>query len=117
MKKKEYYEYDPETNKIEPLKSSFKLAWGKLDKWAMFKSIVGMAASGCASIVISKYLKANMPETDNIFDKAVMGVGTYFLTGVVGSAVAKHAEKDLDELKDIFTIVEEVQDDGNVEQA
>lgn len=116
MRKKEYYEYDPEENKLAPVKNNLRVAFKKVDKWGVFKRVVGMAASGCASVVISKYLKANMPPTDNMFDKAVMGIGMYFITGLVGSAVAKHAEADLDEFKDIFTI-EEDENDGNPDEA
>ena len=116
MRKKEYYEYDPEAKKLEPVTNNLKLAFKKVDKWGIFKHAIGMVASGCASIVISKYLKANMPPTENVVDKAVMGVGMCFITGLVGSAVAKHAEADLDEFKDIFTI-EEVENDGNSVEA
>lgn len=108
--KKEYYEYNPEEGKIEPMKDGIKLAIKRIDKWGIFKHAIGMAASGCASVVISKYLKANMPASESMFDKAVMGLGMYFITGLVGSAVAKHVEEDLDEYKDIFTVKEEIDD-------
>ena len=116
MKKKEYYEYDPEEGKLAPIKDNFKMALKKVDKWGILKKAVGMVASGCASVVVSKYLKANMPPTESMVDKAVMGIGMYFITGVVGRAVAKHAEEDMDEFKDILTI-EEAADDGNIVEA
>lgn len=95
---KQYYGY--EEDKKEKKKSIFS----KVDKWKIFKESVKLLASGCASVVVSRYLKSNMPEASSTFDKAVMGVGTYFLTGIVGSAASNYVEKELDELKDGFMI-------------
>lgn len=105
---KEYYEYDTDTNSIKPVvkdgkpkkESKVKGAFAKVDKWKLFKQVVGAVASGCASVVMSKYLRANMPGSDSAFEKAVMGVGVYFITGVVGSKVAKYTEEELDEWRD-----------------
>ena len=120
---KEYYEFDTDKNKItanvtEKVKEKTEKASGafaKVDKWKVFKQVVGMAASGCASIVISKYMKANMPESTNLAEKAVMGIGMYFITGIVGSKVAKYAEAELDEWRDSVMMIKEAADDGKPE--
>lgn len=112
---KQYYEFDTEENKItanvtDKVKSKMDEAGGifaKVDKWKIFKQVVGMAASGCASVVVSKYLKANIPESSTAFEKGVMGVGMYMITGVVGSKVAKYAEQELDEWRDSVMMVKE----------
>lgn len=97
---KEYYEFDPNTKEIKPMKDGkvkkSKQIFDGLDKWKLAKQVVSTMASGCASIVISRYLKANMPETESIVEKAVMGVGMYFVTGIVGSMAAKYAEQEMD---------------------
>ena len=105
---KEYYEYDTDTKRIKPMvkdekpkkENNVKGAFAKVDKWKLFKQVVGAVASGCASVVMSKYLRANMPGSDSVFEKAVMGIGVYFITGVVGSKVAKYTEEELDEWRD-----------------
>lgn len=94
---RKYYNIDGQNEEEKPEK---KRIFANVDKWSLFKKIVGTVASGCATIVISKYMKASMPETDSMVDKAVMGVGMYFITGIVGSKVAKYAEQELDEWKD-----------------
>lgn len=112
---KQYYEFDTEENKItanvtDKVKSKMDEAGGifaKVDKWKIFKQAVGMIASGCASVVVSKYLKANIPESSTAFEKGVMGVGMYMITGVVGSKVAKYAEQELDEWRDSVMMVKE----------
>lgn len=90
----------------------------KVDKWKVFKQVVGAAASGCATVVMHKYLKASLPEAENMFDKAVMAAGTYFITGVVGAKVTKYVEQELDEWHDSITqvkgsVVEEDADGGD----
>jgi hypothetical protein len=99
MGKKEYYVYDSSTGEIEQTKGLAKFL-SKLDKWKVAKQAISMAASGCATVVVSRYLKANMPEAENIFDKAVMGVGMYFITGIVGAKVADYCESELDSWRD-----------------
>ncbi len=113
MGKKEYYEFDTETKTVTKNVTEEVLKKKKpkndilkgIDKWKVCKQIVGAVASGCASIVISKYLKANIPESSNAFEKGVMGIGIYFITGVVGSKVAKYAEEELDEWRDSVMMV------------
>lgn len=116
MAKKEYYEFDSETGAIEPVDESTVVQKLKgIDKWKLFKQCVTMAASGCASVVISKYLKGNMPDSANTFEKAVMGIGMYCITGVVSSAVAKYADEELDEWRDSIMMAKEVSDGGKAE--
>ena len=88
-------------------RDSLAKAWSRVDKWSVVKKGVGLLASGCASVVISRYLSANMPECDSPVDKAVTWVGTYFLTGLVCSKVSKYAEMELDELRESVTIITE----------
>lgn len=117
---KQYYEFDTDTEKVtrnvteevlkkEEPKKKLDIFKG-IDKWKVFKQVVGAVASGCASIVVSKYLKANIPESSSAFEKGVMGVGTYFITGVVGSAVAKYAEQELDDWRDSIMIAKAAED-------
>jgi len=94
MPQKDYYSY--EENEPEEKKKLF----ANIDKWKVFKQVFSMAASGCATMVVSRYLKANMPESDNMIEKAVMGVGMYFITGIVGAKVADYADAELDSWKE-----------------
>lgn len=115
--KKEYYEFDPDSKEIQPIdmKAIVKEKAGKIDKWKLFKQVAGAVASGCASVVVSRYLKANMPETQNIFESAVTGVGMYLITGVVGQQVAKYAEQELDDWRDSIMMVRETVDEAKGE--
>ena len=107
---KKYYGYDDEEKKDK------KGIFSRIDKWKLFKEGVKMVASGCASIVASRYLKSNMPEASSVFDKAVMGVGTYFLTGVVGAAASNYVEKELDDLKEGFiSSMKEAENGGEID--
>jgi hypothetical protein len=107
---KKYYGYEEEEKKEK------KGIFSRIDKWKLFKEGVKMVASGCASIVASRYLKSNMPEASSVFDKAVMGVGTYFLTGVVGAAAANYVEKELDDLKEgIISSMKEAENGGEID--
>lgn len=110
---KDYYTYDTEEEK----KTSKKGIFSKIDKWKLFKQVVSMAASGCATMVVSRYLKANMPESENMFERATMAVGMYCITGIVGTKVAEYAEQELDEWRgNIMTaeaIAEGADDDGD----
>ena len=110
MARKKYFEADPgkggdAADKKE--KGGLVKAWTKVDKWAMAKKGVGLLASGCASVVISRYLSANIPECESTVDKAVTWVGTYFLTGLVCSKVSKYAEMEMDELRECVMSVTE----------
>lgn len=110
---KEYYEFDTETKEISPTqekKGGIREAVAKIDKWKLFKQVVGMAASGCASVVVNRYLKASLPEPQSAFESAVTGVGVYFITGIVGSKVSKYAEQELDEWRDSITEIKRVDD-------
>ena len=96
---KEYYEFDTATSELKPVneeKKKRKPIFDGVDKWKIAKQVVSTVASGCVSIALSRYLKVNMPETENIVEKAVMGVGMYFITGVAGSMAAKYAEQEMD---------------------
>ena len=100
---KEYYEFDTDTSELKPMKKEKKQRKPILegvDKWKLAKQVVSTVASGCATIALSRYLKANMPETENIVEKAVMGIGMYFITGVAGSMAAKYAEQEMDSWRD-----------------
>lgn len=97
---KNYYSYE-KTEPVLDLKKEKKPGiFSKVNKKELFKHVGSMVASGCATIVISRYLKANMPESQNIFEKAITGVGLYFITGVVGSKVAEYTENEIDSLYD-----------------
>ena len=118
---KEYYEFDNETNEIKPLEKDRKKKKAKgifdgVDKWKLAKQVIGTVASGCVSIMVSRYLKANMPETDSIVEKAVMGVGMYFFTGVAGSMAAKYAEDELESWRESITTGIETSDIRNGEE-
>ena len=89
-----YYGYEPE--KPEKKKGMF----ANVDKWKVFKHVVSMAASGCASMVVSRYFKANMPESQNMFEKAVTGIGMYCITGIVSTKVAEYAEAELESFRE-----------------
>lgn len=83
---------------------------GGIDKWGIFKQAACMAASGCATVVVHKLLKTNIPAADNVLEKAVIGVGTYFVTGVVGAKVAEYCEEELDQLKEAALLGKESAD-------
>lgn len=107
---KEYYKFDADKNEITPVDKAEIIeedASPRFDKWKLFKQVAGMVASGCASVVVSRYLKANLPEPANVFESAVTGVGMYFITGIVGAKVAKYAEQELDEWRDSVMMVKE----------
>lgn len=95
---KEYYEFDPDTGKIERQEGIFSKEGG----WTLFKQVTGMVASGCASVVVNKYLKSNMPDSANLAERVIVGVGVYFITGIVGSKVAKYAEQELEDWRENF---------------
>lgn len=96
---KDYYTYDKDKEE-KPKKQGI---FSKIDKWKLVKQVVAMAASGCATMVISRYLKANMPESENVFEKAAMGVGMYCITGIVGTKVAEYTEQELDGWRESIT--------------
>lgn len=83
----------------------------KTSKWDIFKKFAGAAASGCATMVVSKYLKENVPAGDNLPERVALTVGMYFLTGLVSSKVAKYAEAELDDFHDSIVKAKEVSDD------
>lgn len=103
MASRKYFAYEETKEQLEEIENArpkgLKRIFSKVDKWKLVKGGVSMAASGCATVVVSKYLKANMPAAEGIFDKAVMGVGLYFITGVVGAKVADYCDKELDEFR------------------
>lgn len=101
MNRDKYYEYDSDTGEIRELDEE-EMEKAKIDKWEVAKKIVGACASGCATMVVSRYLKLNMPETSSIYERAIMGIGVYFITGVVGSKVAKYAEQEIEDMHAAF---------------
>lgn len=112
MGRKEYYQFDADEGSIEPMpehvvQKALEEAGLRVDKWKVFKQIVGCIASGCASMVINKYLKAQLPETTSAFEKATVGIGVYFVTGMVGSAVGKYAEQELESWKETVMTVKD----------
>lgn len=109
---KDYFTYqDGPASEEKPKKKGI---FSKVDKWKIFKQVVSMAASGCATMVVSRYLKANMPESQNMFERATMAVGMYCITGIVGTKVAEYADKELEEFKEGVTVpqLEEGDEDG-----
>ena len=111
---KDYYVYDVRAKEDKPEKKGI---FSKIDKWKLFKQVVAMAASGCATMVVSRYLKANMPESENMFERATMAVGMYCITGIVGTKVAEYADQELDSWRESVTKVEALaegaEDDGD----
>lgn len=111
---KDYYIYETEKKEEKPEKKGI---FSKIDKWKLVKQIVAMAASGCATMVVSRYLKANMPESENMFERATMAVGMYCITGIVGTKVAEYADQELDSWRESVTKVEALaegaDDDGD----
>jgi hypothetical protein len=119
MGKKEYYEFDSENGQIEQMpehvvQKALEEAGLKVNKWKVFKQVVGCVASGCASIVVSKYLKAQVGDSMTLAERIVSGIGVYFITGVVGSAVGKYAEQELEDWKEtIMTVKDELEESRN----
>lgn len=112
MGKKEYYEFDVDSNQIKPMsKKKLATAFANVDKWKAAKIVVTSVASGCASIVMGKYLKSNMPEAKGIFDKAVMDIGMYCITGAVAKMVSKQVDKEMDDLRESLTVSVDVETD------
>ena len=122
MGRKEYYQFDADEGIIEPMpeqavQKALEEAGLRVDKWKVFKQVVGAVASGCASIVINRYLKAQLPEPSSTIEKIVTGVGVYFVTGVVGSAVEKYAEQELDDWKEtVMTVKDNIEDAADKER-
>lgn len=114
MGRKEYYEFDADNGNIEPMpehvvQKALEEAGLRVDKWKVFKQIVGCVASGCASVVINRYLKTQLGDTMSMTEKVVSGIGIYFITGIVGSAVGKYAEQELEEWKEtVMTVKDEI---------
>lgn len=81
-----------------------------IDKWNIFKQVACMAASGCATVVAHKVVKANLPAADNMFEKVVIGIGTYFVTGVVGAKVAEYCDDELEQFKEAANVGKESAD-------
>lgn len=117
MAKKEYYDYDFDDDKVlfgKRKKGKVRI-FSKIDKWEVLKSGVSMAASGCATVVVSKYLKANMPEAESMVDKFIMGAGAYFITGLVGSKVAEYCDKELDDFRRAVKAASVIEDEKELE--
>lgn len=98
---KDYYSYEKEEEK--PKKKGI---FSKIDKWKLFKQVATMAMSGCATVVVSRYLKANMPEDTTVAEKAITAVGMYCITGIVGTKVAEYADKELEDWRKSITIAD-----------
>lgn len=99
---KEYYVYDTEKNEVTPIenkKTKKRRFLKNVDKWAVFKKVISVAAGGCASHMVNRYLHANLPEAQSITEKIVTGIGVYFVTGMVAEKVSEYAEAELDEFK------------------
>lgn len=101
----EYYEYDTERDVIKPMKKKDvkkkKLGFlKKVDKWALFKEILSVAAGGCASHMVNRYLHANLPESDSTVERIMTGVGVYFVTGVVADKVSDYTAQELEGFKE-----------------
>lgn len=109
--KRGYYKYDDGEDVKKPG------IFSKVDKWGLFKTCVKMVASGCASVVVNRYLKANLPEASNMFEKAAMGVGVYFITGSVSAAVSNYADKELEDAKSQLSLMEGGTDGGKPDKA
>lgn len=102
---KDYYAYEKDKEEGKPKKHLFS----KIDKWKVFKQIATMAMSGCATVVVSRYLKANMPEDTTVAEKVVTGIGMYCITGIVGTKVAEYADQELESWRESITIKDEEQ--------
>lgn len=113
---KEYYEFDTATSELKPMDDSKKKKkrkdiFANVDKWKLAKQIVGAMASGCASIMVGKYLRSSMPATDSMMEKAVMDVGMYVVTGIVGSAAMKYVDQEMDAFRESITIASDIPED------
>ena len=102
---KDYYAYEKEKEEGKPKKRMFS----KIDKWKLFKQVATMAMSGCATVVVSRYLKANMPEDTTVAEKVVTGIGMYCITGIVGTKVAEYADQELESWRESITIKDQEQ--------
>lgn len=95
---KEYYEYDTEKKKITRMKDKKKRGFLKnVDKWAVVKRASAMIASGCASAMINRYFKANLPQPTSVMEKVITSAGVYFVTGMVAEKVSEYVESEVDD--------------------
>jgi hypothetical protein len=104
---KDYYAYEKAQEEENPKPK--KRIFSKIDKWKVFKQIASMAMSGCATVVVSRYLKANMPQDTTVAEKVVTGIGMYCITGIVGTKVAEYADQELESWRESITIKDQEQ--------
>ena len=71
-----------------------------MNKITIVKSVTGLIASAGAGAVVSNAIKATTPGDINKFNKVMIGVGSFAITGLVGAAAAKHVEGMIDEVTD-----------------
>lgn len=100
--RKKYYG-DAEPKKERP---SLKKATGK-SGWDIFTGAAGIVAGGCASATVHKYLSAAVPKGGNLFEKAVIAAGVYFVTGLVGHKVEQYVMGELADLQTSMNIAKQ----------
>lgn len=69
-----------------------------MNKITIVKSVTGLIASAGAGAVVSNAIKATTPADVTKFNKVMIGVGSFAITGLVGAAAAKHVEGMIDEV-------------------
>ena len=93
MKKKYYGEVE------KPKKERVTLKDLGVDGWSVAKTILGAAAGSCATVALHKYAKNAVPDDVSVFEKAVIAVGIYFVTGMVGNQVGEYVKSEVDSVR------------------
>lgn len=102
MRKKTYYG-DPPAKRRRTLKEITGL-----NGWDIFKGGTGIIAGGCASAMAHRYLAAAVPAGHNFAEKVVIGVGVYFVTGLIGHTVEQYVMGELDDLRNSLTLAQQI---------
>lgn len=103
----------------DPAKLTMKEKYG-FNGWDIAKTGVGLVASGCATVVLHRYLKGVVPADTTLVEKIVTGLGIYFVAGMVGNKVEKYVYSEMDDIREMFKsagdaakLVKEESDGGN----
>ena len=93
---KKYYSMDPGKDN-----RTMKEKYG-IDGWDIAKAGVGIVASGCATVMVHKYLKGVIPIGNSVPEKILTGVGIYFVSGMVGNKVESYVCSEMEFMKQTF---------------
>lgn len=85
----------------DPVKLTMKEKYG-FDGWDIAKAGLGLVASGCATVVLHKYLKGVIPSETSIAEKIVTGIGIYFMSGMVGKKVDEYVRSEMEDIRKAF---------------